>query len=122
MSAWTIAGGIYIVVAVAALGVTRILSVFWRNVFLDVFPMMIKGFWDVYPGRKWPGPLKVIGYPTTIVFLLTVAMIFISFDLLMLLAISPKAIWWAAQRISGRNNGGPPDLPPAVASKMRATG
>jgi hypothetical protein len=122
MSAWTIGGGIYIVVAVGALVVTGILGVFWRNSFVDVFPMMIKGFWDVYPGRKWPGPLKVIGYPMTVVFLITVATIFVAFQLLLLLAISPKAIWWAAQRISGRCNGGPPDLPPAVASKMRAAG
>jgi len=82
----------------------------------------MRGFWDVYPGRKVPGPLKVIGYPLTLIFLVTVATAWIVFQLLMLLAISPKAIWWAVRRIARRRNGGPPDLPPAVATKMRAAG
>src|SRR6266487_3707042 len=82
MSLWVILGSLYLLSAVAALCVTDLLRFFWKEIFLKMFPMMIKDFSKVYPGRKWWGPLKIIGYPMTVVFLVTVATIFIAFELL----------------------------------------
>jgi hypothetical protein len=62
--------------------------------FREILPEMLRGFWEVYPGRFCWGPLKLIGYPATFGFLLTVAVFFSVFHLLMLVLMSPKLIWW----------------------------
>ncbi len=60
--------------------------------------MMLKGFWGVYPGRFWPGPLKLVGYPLTLLFLLLVTSFFIVWQALLVAILSPKLVWWLFQR------------------------
>jgi hypothetical protein len=84
----------YAGLAIAGLMRTRLLEVMVLQPFRELLPMMIKGFWDVYPGRFWPGPLKLLGYPLTLAFLATVAILFTLFQVFLVVAISPKLIWW----------------------------
>jgi hypothetical protein len=112
---------VYSALAVGGLIVTGIVPAMWRYSFRDVFPEMLKGFWDVYPGRRWPGLLKVIGLPMTFVFLALVAAAFVLFHVLMLIVASPVAAWRFVERLARRTRKGPPKPPPAVEAKMRVS-
>ena len=88
----------YVTLAAAGLVKTRLLEAMVVRPFREVLPLMLRGFWDVYPGRFWPGPLKILGYPMTVVFLLVVACLFTVFHAVLVVAISPKLVWWLFER------------------------
>jgi hypothetical protein len=72
--------GCYIVIACIALVKTHVLRIVWLQPLREFLPMMIKGFWEVYPGRFWPGPLKLLGYPLTVLFIGMVVAVFVAFQ------------------------------------------
>ena len=84
----------YGALAVAGLFKTRLIKPMVVLPFGEVLPQMLRGFWDVYPGRFWPGPLKILGYPMTFLFLLIVACLFTVFHIVLVVALSPRLVWW----------------------------
>ena len=111
----------YLVLAVGGFMVTGILPALWKYSFREVFPEMLKGFWNVYPGRHWPGILKVIGIPMTFLFLATVAIAFIAFHVLMVAVASPVAAWRFVQHLARRGGKGPRQPPSPVNAKLRVS-
>jgi hypothetical protein len=101
--------------------VSGVLQALVKNA-LSAFPKVIAGAWSVYPARNWPGVLKVVGYPLTLVFLVTVATAFVLFHIFVVVALSPMAVWRLCYGLVRSGRGGPQGPPPTEAAEMRAIG
>jgi hypothetical protein len=121
MTGWLLlAGAAYLGLALAGYLRTHLLQAFWRSAVQEMFPEIMKNLWDVYPGRRWPGPLKIVGIPMAAIFVLTMGILLLLAYLTTFLVLSPRAVWCLLKNRKPKGPGPPGPLDPVVEAKMRA--